>query len=71
MMIKIISCHYLEKEFHNRDGLERVKSMEKTFEEKVNDFKYNNDVFATQTHLIQENGFVRGFSAVLFYRGDK
>ena len=70
-MIKIISCHYLEKEFHNMDGLERVKSMEKKFEEKVNGFEHNNDVFATQTHLIQDDGFVRGFTAVLFYRGDK
>ena len=53
------------------DGLERVKSMEKKFEEKVNDFEHNNDVFATQTHLIQDDGFVKGFTAVIFYKGIK
>lgn len=71
MAIKIISVHYLDDEFHNKNGLERVKSMEKTFEEKVNGFEHNNDVFATQTHLIQDDEFVRGFTAVIFYRGDK
>ena len=69
-MIKIISVHYLDAEY-KMDGLERVKQMEKTFEEKVNGFEHNNDVFATQTHLIQDDGFVKGFTAVIFYRRDK
>ena len=51
--------------------LQRVKCMEKTFEEKMNDFEKIEDVFATQTHLIQDDGFVKGFTAVIFYRGDK